>query len=62
MRRLSRAATFVAVAALAFGLVAILLTLPFAVPAFVLGTAAVVVAMFSGFRASHLREIDRPRR
>ena len=61
MARYARTATIVAVVAYAFGLVALLLTLPFAVPAFVVGTTAVVIAMFSGFRASHLREIARDR-
>ncbi len=50
----------VAVVSLALGLVALLLALPFAVPAFIAGTAAVVVAMFAGFRAAHLRDVQRP--
>jgi len=61
MRRVSRMATLTAVVALAYGLIALLLEIPYAVPAFVAGTTAVTVAMFSGFRASHLREIDRSR-
>ena len=62
MGRISRAATRAAVIALAGGLVALLLQLPFAIPAFIVGTAAVVVAMFAGFRRSHLDEITRARR
>ena len=52
-------ATLTAVVALAYGLIALLFEIPYAVPAFVAGTTAVTVGMFSGFRASHLREIDR---
>jgi hypothetical protein len=59
MARTGRTATVTAVVALASGVVAVLLSLPFAVPAFVVGTAAVVVALFSAFRASHLREVRR---
>ena len=59
MARYARAATLVAVVAYAFGLVALLIPMPFAVPAFITGTTAVVIAMFAGFRASHLREIAR---
>jgi hypothetical protein len=57
MARLSRAATLVAVVGLAAGLVALLLDLPFAIPAFIVGTAAVLIALFAGFRRSHLDEI-----
>ena len=57
MARAGRTATVTAVIALALGVVATLLSLPFAVPAFVIGTAAVVVALFAAFRASHLREV-----
>jgi hypothetical protein len=59
MRRLARGATVTAVVAYAMGIVALLLSLPLAVPAFVLGTTAVVVALFAGFRAAHLDEIAR---
>ena len=58
MRRVTRSATLTAVGCYAFGLVAILLELSFAIPAFIIGTAAVAIALFAGFRASHLREID----
>jgi hypothetical protein len=57
MRRIARGATVTAVVAYAFGLVALLLSLPLAVPAFVIGTTAVVIALFAGFRAAHLDEI-----
>ena len=59
--RVARAATMVAVLCYAYGLVALLMSLPFAIPAFVTGTPAVVIAMFTGFRASHLREIAQSR-
>ena len=62
MRRLGRLATLTAVAALAFGLIALLLEIPLAIPAFIIGTTAVVIALFSVFRASHLRDIDAERR
>lgn len=62
MRRLSRAMTLTAVVAFAFGLVALLIELPFAIPAFILGTTAVAIALFTGFRASHLREVRQPPR
>jgi len=57
MARYARMATIVAVVCCAFGLVALLVSLPFAVPAFIVGTAAVVVALFAGFRRSHLQEL-----
>lgn len=57
MRRIARSATVVAVVAFAWGIVALLLSFPLAVPAFVLGTTAVVIALFAGFRAAHLDEI-----
>jgi len=63
MRRITRAMTLTAVVCYAFGLVALLLELPFAIPAFIVGTTAVAIGLFTGFRASHLREIDQaPRR
>ncbi len=57
MRRIARSATLTAVVAYAYGLVAVLLDVPFSIPAFVAGTTAVVVALFAGFRAAHLDEI-----
>jgi len=62
MRRVTRATTLTAVVCYALGLVAILLDIPGAIPTFVLGTTAVVIALFSGFRVSHLREIDQASR
>ncbi len=62
MGRLARGATLIAVVAFAAGLVAILLDLSFAVPAFIIGTAAIVVALFASFRRSHLDEINRAAR
>ena len=62
MGRLARAATMTAVIALAAGLALTILTLPFAAPAFVLGTAAAVVALFARFRSSHLHDVDELRR
>jgi hypothetical protein len=59
MGRLSRSATLMAVVGLAAGLVSLLLDLPVAVPAFIIGTAAVLVALFAGFRRSHLDDISR---
>jgi hypothetical protein len=60
MRRISRAATLTAVVGYAFGLVALLLDFPFAIPAFIVGTTAVAIALFTGFRSSHLRDINEP--
>ena len=59
MGRISRTATVIAVVAMAAGLVALLLELSFAVPAFIIGTTAIVIALFAGFRRSHLDEMDR---
>jgi hypothetical protein len=61
MGRVSRVATLTAVVAMAAGLVALLLEFSFIVPAFVIGTAAILIALFAGFRRSHLIEIDRTR-
>jgi len=57
MRRITRRATLAAVAAMAYGVIALLLSLPLAIPAFIAGTTAVAIALFAGFRASHLGEI-----
>jgi len=59
MRRITRSGTLTATVTYAYGAIALLLSVPFAVPAFVIGTAAVAVALFAGFRAAHLDEIRR---
>lgn len=57
MRRLARSATLTAIVCYAYGIVALLLSLPLPIPAFIVGTAAVTMALFGGFRAAHLDEV-----
>jgi xanthine/uracil permease len=60
-RRLSRRMTVAAGIGLAAGLAALPMTLFLAIPAFVLGTTAILVALFAWFRWQHLSELDRLR-
>jgi hypothetical protein len=51
-----------AVSCMVIGLASWPITLIIAVPALVLGTTAVLLALFAWFRFDHLRELDRLRR
>jgi hypothetical protein len=62
MRRVARAATQIAVVGIAAGALLWPVRVLFAVPGFVIGAAAVVVAMFAGFRAAHLHDVAQLRR
>jgi hypothetical protein len=59
MRRISRMMTFAAVICMGLGLATFPITLLAAIPALVVGTAAVLCALFAWFRWNHLWELDR---
>ena len=62
MWRVARATTQIAVGAVAIALVVWPVSRLIAAPAFVVAAASTVLALFTGFRSSHLRDIERARR